>query len=119
MHARRLSKDQTQAEAAVELGIGAANYSQWETNEDQPKTRYWPDIIRYLGYDPICPNPATLGEKVAFLGRHLGLTVTELGRLVGANRHTLMGTKRNSSRTRKGLEARLDTLAASLHLSGP
>jgi DNA-binding XRE family transcriptional regulator len=106
----RVAKGQTQAEAAADLRISPPNYNQWEVGRREPRARQWPAIIHYLGYDPICREPADLRQGIEFLQRHLGLTLAELGSIVGADRHTLAAAEIADRRVRKGLEARISQL---------
>lgn len=111
LHARRAKLGQTQAQAAYALGISAGTYSQWETSAYEPRPRQWPAILRYLGFDPVCPTPTNPAEKVAFLIRHAGLTLTELGGQMDADRHTLANVG-SGIQLRKRLAARLDAWVA-------
>jgi transcriptional regulator with XRE-family HTH domain len=109
-HNQRLAKGQTQKEAAAVLGITPSTYSQWEDTQRSPCPRHWPAILSYLGYDPICTSPVTVPEMIAFLQRHLGLTLSALARLVGAHRQTLANAGERPEGLKKGVAAKIDAL---------
>jgi transcriptional regulator with XRE-family HTH domain len=52
-----------QREAAVQLGVHADTYRAWEQGVRRPLVRHWPNIIRFLGYDPRTPEQ-DLGERL-------------------------------------------------------
>jgi transcriptional regulator with XRE-family HTH domain len=51
-------------------------------DQSEPEIRYWPALIRFLGYDPH-PAPATIGEWIASERRRAGLARRRLAELVG------------------------------------
>ena len=55
----------------------------------------------------ICREPADLRQGIVSLQRHLGLTLVELGSILGADRHILAAAEIPDRRLCKGLEARV------------
>lgn len=68
---RRLQLGLLQREAAKGFGIVHSAYIKWELDRVEPEIRYWPALIRFLGYDPH-PKPETIGEWIACERRPAG-----------------------------------------------
>ena len=107
LHSRRKELGQSQREAALSFGVTPGTYCQWENGEYEPKPKQWPGIIEYLGVDPICPVPGTIGEHIGCAQRRLGFTRTELARRIGATRYTLRAWENGTLRTKR--EAAIST----------
>jgi len=86
---RRETLGLTRAEAARRIGVRGAAVGQWETGDHHPEAEYWPALLRFIGYDPVCPDPQTVPEKIAYLCRHLGLSRNELAARLGVNKATI------------------------------
>lgn len=86
---RRETIGLTRAEAAKRLGVRGAAVGQWETGDHHPEPEYWPALIRFIGYDPICEAPQTVPQKIAYLCRHLGLSRNALAARLGVNKATI------------------------------
>jgi DNA-binding transcriptional regulator YiaG len=86
--ARRLLKLR-QSEAAALIGVDLKTYKVWEIGGGPPHSHNWPDIIAFLGCDPIIETPATVAELVSAVRRRKGLTAEELGRKLGAYKLTV------------------------------
>lgn len=69
---RRLEFDQTQENMAIRFRISLTAYNSWEANRVVPKLAKWPEIVRFIGYDPT-PPPTKFSQAVAALRRSLGL----------------------------------------------
>lgn len=80
----------TRKEAAKLIGVRGAAVGQWETGNHHPENECWPGILQFIGYDPICPDPHTIPEKIAFLCRHKGVSRAALGGLIGINKMTVL-----------------------------
>jgi len=87
---RRETLGLTRKEAARQIGVLGAAVGQWETGEHHPEAEYWPGIIRFIGYDPICSDPQTAPEKIAFLCRHKGVPRSGLATLLGIDKATVL-----------------------------
>src|SRR5262249_12996045 len=64
-----------QRQVADELGTDETTLFRWERNMAQPQIRYFPRILKFLGYDPF-PAAVTLADKPPDARRSLGLTQT-------------------------------------------
>src|SRR5580704_16624127 len=58
---RRLSLKLLQKEVAAQLGVAKASVVNWEVNASNPGFEFMPEIIRFLGYNPL-PPAHTLAE---------------------------------------------------------
>lgn len=107
LHTRRTELNILVREAANLVGAGGGTYSRWETGEDEPSFRHWPRILSFLGRDPICDNPTTQAEQIAYICRHRGIYLEELAKLLGAHRHTVralgLGQAAQTERLRRAL----------------
>lgn len=110
----------TRKEAAKRIGVRGAAVGQWETGEHHPESEYWPGIIRFIGYDPICPEPETVPEKIAFLCRHKGVSRSGLAALLGIDKATVLKWERGMPQRRGWPKtARLDALVLSVKTGEP
>ena len=73
---------------AERLGAHYKSYDNWEQGKHEPEFRYWPGIIRFLGYDP-SPSPVTLAERIQATRRRQGISQQELARRLGIDPSTL------------------------------
>src|SRR5262245_22922970 len=60
----------------------------WERNMARPQIRYFPQILKFLGYDPF-PFPVSLADKLRAARRRLGLTQTAFAEQLGVDPTTL------------------------------
>jgi len=72
---RRLTLGLFQRQVANELGTDETTLFRWERKMAQPQIRYFPRILKFLGYDPF-PASVTLADKLRAARRRLGLTQT-------------------------------------------
>lgn len=88
---RRLDRGLTQRQAAGEIGVAYGTLRKWESGDTaEVAIRYWPGVIRFLGYDPM-PEPQTLGEKLQAARRRCGLSQEKLAKLIGVHESTIYG----------------------------
>lgn len=59
----------------------------WEKERCLPTARYYPAIIRFLGYDPF-PTPTTLAARIKRQRFRLGLSVKAAAARVGVDEGT-------------------------------
>lgn len=112
---RRETLGLTRKEAARQIGVRGAAVGQWETGDHHPESEYWPGIIRFIGYDPICPDPRTVPEKIAFLCRHMGLSGVALAGQLGVDKATIYKWEHGAPQRRGWAKAaRLDALVGSV-----
>jgi transcriptional regulator with XRE-family HTH domain len=85
-----------QYELAEQLGVHVESLKNWERGVGSPSIRQLPRIISFLGYDPE-PEPATVGGKIAFSRRRLGLTQENLAKTLGIDPVTVYRWERGLS----------------------
>lgn len=81
---RRLDLLQTQVQVARRFGITPTAYVKWEADQITPSVAKWPELLRFLDYDPL-PPPVTFAESVTSLRRALGLDKRKLAGRLGVD----------------------------------
>ena len=71
-----------------ELGTDETTLFRWERGMVQPQIRYFPHILKFLGYDPF-PASVTLSDELHAARRRLGLTQTAFAERLGVDPVTL------------------------------
>jgi transcriptional regulator with XRE-family HTH domain len=106
---RRIEASLYQRQVAVEIGVTLNTILDWEKDRKEPETRYWPGILKFLGYDPH-PEPRSLGERLRAKYRVLGLPRKAAAQRLGIDEGTLQryeeGTRRPTSPQARRLTAR-------------
>lgn len=77
-----------QREVAKQIGADATTIYRWENNETSPPVRHIPQIIQFLGYNPLPPGSALL-ERLKICRKILGLSQKALARPLGVDPTTL------------------------------
>lgn len=80
---RRMDLGARQKDVAEEIGVNHRTYEGWEQEKYEPEFRYWPGIIRFLGYDPN-PEPGTFGERIRAARRWDGFSRRALAKRLAA-----------------------------------
>ena len=93
----RLDRGMQQKEAAPEIGCDPASLLYWEKGRAAPEVRFWPAILRYLGYDPR-PAPEGFGGRLRAAREAEGLSERELARRLGLDPGTLAAWERGKVR---------------------
>ena len=73
-----------QRELAPVLGCSKAALLMWEKGHSKPETRFWPAIIRFLGYDPSAA-PKTTAQGLKAVRRINGWSQSRLARALGVD----------------------------------
>ena len=94
---RRLDLGLRQKDVAAALGANQKTYETWEQGKHEPEVRYWPGIIRFLGYDPN-PPPETFGERIRASRRRQGLSREQLAERLGLDQTTVEAWERGAVR---------------------
>lgn len=81
---RRLELNLSQAQTARHFGVSPTAYIWWEADQITPKIGKWPEIVRFLGYDP-SPIPESFGETVTAARRSLGMDKRQLAAKLGVD----------------------------------
>jgi len=107
---RRLDLKLYQKDVAKRIGVDEATIYNWENNRSFPPLCFIPKIIELLGYVPFESRARTLGEKIVYSRRLLGLTQKKLAKSLGIDPSTLGRWERNESQPNKKLLEKLNTL---------
>ncbi len=75
-------------ETAEQLGTHATNVALWAKNRTNPDLRFWPAIIRFLGYDPR-PEAQSVGQALKRHREGHGLTQNQLAAILNVDPSTL------------------------------
>ncbi len=70
------------------LGVSKQTYEHWERGVHEPEFRYFPGVIRFLGYDP-SPVPASLPDRIRAARRRQGISQEELAHRLGLDPSTV------------------------------
>lgn len=89
----RLDRGMEQKAAAQAIGCDPGTLINWEKGRVAPDARFWPAILRYLGYDPR-PAPETLGGRIRAAREAAGLSEEALARQLGLDPGTLAAWER-------------------------
>ena len=89
----RLDRGIPQKDAARAIGCGPLTFLNWEKGRVAPDVRFWPAILRFLGYDPR-PEPAAFGGQIRAAREAEGLSERELARKLGLAPDTLSAWER-------------------------
>ncbi|MDE2133947.1 MAG: transcriptional regulator [Alphaproteobacteria bacterium] len=91
---RRATLGLTRKAAATLIGVRGAAVTQWESGAHQPENECWPAIIRFLGFDPVCPDPITIPQQIAYVCRHRGMSRADLAGMLGVDKATVLKWER-------------------------
>ena len=91
---RRLTLGLTQPQAALQVSTSVETLANWEKDRTAPADRYYPGILRFLGYDLFGP-PTTLGERLSHKRRQLGLSIKAAARLAEVDEGTFATWERD------------------------
>jgi len=81
---RRRELGLSQEQAANLIGVNTWTVLLWEQGRYAPTPRYFPNIIRLLGYDP-WPQPRTIGERLRAERLRRGLTYRQLAAVLNVD----------------------------------
>ena len=78
-----------QKDVAAILGVGHFTYMTWEKDQKSPFPRSYPNIIEWLGYNPL-PEPQTEGAQLRRARISIGLTSGQMAAMLGIDQGTLL-----------------------------
>ncbi|HEX4295494.1 MAG TPA: helix-turn-helix domain-containing protein, partial [Rhizomicrobium sp.] len=84
---RRFELGLIRRQAALRLLVSPDTVLLWEHGRATPTVRYYPAILRFLGYDPF-PEPKTLPERIARHRQRLGLSIEAAAKILGVDEGT-------------------------------
>jgi transcriptional regulator with XRE-family HTH domain len=85
---RRFDLGLRQKDVAREVGANFKTYENWERGRTEPEVRFFPAVIRFLGYDP-SPVPVSLPDRIRAARRRKGISQLELARRLGLDPTTV------------------------------
>jgi transcriptional regulator with XRE-family HTH domain len=92
---RRLEMGLYQKDVAKLLGVTEYTIINWEKGRTEPTVSNIPSLVRFLGYDPAPPEPATsIAERLRAKRREMGLGQREVARILGVDASTVMRWER-------------------------
>src|SRR5712672_1381538 len=104
---RRLDLELSQKELARHLGTNEWSVINWETGEHQPAVRYYPLIIRFLGYNPFPKPGESFPERLKAARKTRGLSWKRLAKELGVWETTVRDRENGTNKPTKLLYARL------------
>lgn len=85
---KRLVLKLLQRQVAGQIGVDKASIYNWEGNRSKPGIQYMPEIIRFLGYNPL-PAGKSWAERLVKCRATLGISQKEAAMRIGVDQGTL------------------------------
>jgi transcriptional regulator with XRE-family HTH domain len=85
---RRLILKLLQKQVAEQLGVDKMTISNWENNLSKPRVEYMPNVIRFLGYNPLPPSNGW-ADRLVQARTAMGLTQKQAAKRIGVDASTL------------------------------
>jgi transcriptional regulator with XRE-family HTH domain len=92
-----------QREGADRIGAMKDSVYLWEANRVAPTLPFLPKIIEFLGYCP-CDSTWTLGERLTWIRKYLGLSQEAMARRLRVDPGTLARWERKERRVPEKVE---------------
>ncbi len=90
---RRLDLGLFQKQVAQQIGVSEATIWNWECHESSPQIHVLPQVIRFLGYNPL-PASESLAGRLLLTRKGLGITQKEMAKRLGIDPTTLARLER-------------------------
>ncbi len=74
-----------QSEVAGLFNVTHSTVGNWENGHAEPKFCHTPTLIKFLGYDPVPPNPKSIAELLLAKRRELGWSQRVAARNLGVD----------------------------------
>ena len=87
-----------QREVGKKLGVDTCTIYNWENNRTSPYLYSFPKIIKFLVYNPFDSEPKTLGEKLLYCRRILGISQKKLAKTLCVDPTTLARWEKGQSK---------------------
>ena len=124
MRRRRQTLKLTQKEVAEQIGVDEGSVYNWERNSGEPRLKYMPAIVTFLGYNPLPPAEG-MAERLVRRRTSLGLTQKEAAVQIGVDAGTLAPWERGEREPTSAFLSRVErfveceaTLRAGLSRAG-
>ena len=106
---KRLDMGIFQKEVAIAIGVDTLTVCNWENNLTNPRLKFLPKVIEFLGYNPINGNATSLGERIREYRIPRGLSLKKIARDLGIDPGTLSRWERKKSEPSKKLKRHLNS----------
>jgi transcriptional regulator with XRE-family HTH domain len=93
----RLERGLFQDQVARELGVSVGSLLNWEANYTRVQTRFMPNVVAFLGYDPR-QESSRIGDRIRILRERQGLSQVALAAKLGLNASTVVNWERGRVR---------------------
>lgn len=93
----------TQSDIAHLIQVSEATITNWENNLTEPEIRYYPSIIRLLGYNPFTLDENSFSSKIKYCRIKHGLSHKQLGKKLGVDATTIGNWEKGEHSPRKRL----------------
>jgi transcriptional regulator with XRE-family HTH domain len=104
---RRLDLGLLQKDVAVIVNATTSSVTNWEKNRTRPRLYLLPNLIKFLGYDPVQSNATTLGERIKDYRLQKGASLRKLAKELGIDPGTLARWERGVSNPSRKMSKRL------------
>lgn len=106
----RLEKGLFQEDVAALIGVTSNSITNWELNHNQPDLRFYPSIIKFLGYNPFELKTLTLCDRIQTYRILHGMSQEKLADKLGINESTVFNYEKGNHKPTKKILAKLDEL---------
>lgn len=111
---KRLELRLLQKEVAKTIGVSEDSITLWENNKSKPYVRYYPKIIKFLGYVPFDIDSLTLGGQIKLYRYLNGLSQEDIGIKLGINESTVFHYENNKHKPTSKILKKIQKLILSL-----
>ncbi len=106
---RRIELGLRQRDVAEQIGVSPWTVLNWESGETEPAVRFGPQVVKFLGYDPL-PEPTDFGQEVWKLRWRRGLTQRDLAAQLHTDDSVVRDWERGEHLAGDKLRPRLEAL---------
>jgi len=86
---KRLQLGLLQKDVARIIKVSEDSVTYWENARSEPQIRYFPNIIKFLGYSPFQFDTTVFGEVIRKFRTENGLSYKQVGKLLGIDGSTI------------------------------
>ena len=94
---KRMDMKLLQKDVARIINVTEDCITLWEKNHSVPQIKYFPQIIKFLGYCPVEFDETTLAGQIRAYRWRNGLSNKKLGKLLNVNGSTVLGWENEKS----------------------
>ena len=99
-----------QKDVAEKIGVCEDSITYWENNRSEPSVKYYPEIIKFLGYVPFEVDASTMGGQIKLYRYLNGLSQEEFALKLGVNESTVFHYEKNEHKPTKKILNKLHSL---------